>query len=211
MAEQHQTENDPGRGLSHHGLEALLDRLAPDREQAAERYRMIHRRLTHLYEWRGCPSPEELADEVLDRVASKLEAGVEIHSPERYVARVASLVFREIVRREQRRRAALDEERRAHPPAHDGEEEEEEDGVRWRCFQLCMNRLGPEERSRLLRYYEGDKGTKIANRRRLAEELEVAAGTLRIRMLRLRTRLEKCIHGCVAHSGKVTDHTPESL
>ena len=44
-------------------LEALLKFLDPDRERAGERYETVRSRLIRLFEWRGCSSPEDLADE----------------------------------------------------------------------------------------------------------------------------------------------------
>jgi RNA polymerase sigma factor (sigma-70 family) len=191
-----------GRKLSSETLEALLDRLDPDRDRAAERYREIHQRLVRLYEWRGCPSPEELADETLDRVAVRLASGVEIRSPDHYISRVSYLVFREIVRREQRRRRALAAEkvelRSAVLRGPEPEVENEEEVDRRRCLHRCLDRLHARERENLLRYYQDEKGAKIRNRRRLAAELGVAAGALRIRMYRLRQRLERCIVQCLA-------------
>ena len=201
-------ENKPAQGLSQEGLEALLLCLDSDRQRAAERYRQLHLKISRLYEWRGCPSPDELADETLDRVASKLEAGVEIHSPESYIARVAYLVFRELVRREQRRRAALQAVKNEPRPIP---EELPEDDQRQRCFDQCLGGIDPAERQHLLRYYEGDKSVKIENRRQLTEDLGVAAGTLRIRMHRIRQRLEKCIRGCLARSPEETDRLAAPL
>ncbi len=185
------------RELNRDALEALLRRLDPDREVAAERYQEIHSRLTRLYEWRHCSSPEELADEALDRVARKLRDGLEIRSPERYVTRVASLVFREIVRREQRRRLAVEDEMRHPAPI----ESDGEDDHRSRCFHRCLDRIEAQDKARLLRYYEGDRGAKIVNRRRLASELGVAPGTLRVRMLRARQGLQACVDDCLHEQG----------
>ena len=191
--------------LSPQAFERLLDRLGPDRTEAAERYQAIHRRISRLYEWRACTSPEDLADETLDRVASKLEDGVEVHSPERYILRVASLVFREIVRREQRQRLALEAEGAVRPDAVEDEEAEPELEV---CFQGCLGGFDEEERARLLRYYEGQRGSKIRNRKQMALDLGLAAGTLRIRMHRKRRKLETCVRQCLDQRRGVTESGP---
>ena len=196
------------RDLSRESLEALLTRLDPDRDRAATLYRTIHSRLCRLYEWRGCSSPEELADETLDRVASKLEQGVEINSPEHYIARVAYLVFRELVRREQRKRAALEAERYI---AEQNTVEQGSTNDLSSCFSACLKQFETTDREHLLRYYEGDKSVKIANRRGLREELGIAAGTLRIRMHRMRLRLEECVYKCLARLGKETDPPASTL
>lgn len=189
----------PGsRGHDWQAFEALLEHLDPDRDRAAVRYQQIHSKLTRLYEWRACSSPEELADETLDRVASKLASGLEIRSTENYVSRVASMVFREIVRREQRQRSSAEamarESPQVGPQAGDGDDGD--DDLR-RCFHRCLGSLESSDREQLLRYYAQEKSAKIDNRRRMAEVLGLAAGTLRIRMHRLRKRLETCIARCL--------------
>ena len=51
-------------------------------------------------------------------------------------------------------------------------------------------------RSLVLAYYEGERGAKIANRRRLAEALGLSDNALRSRVQRLRDRLQTCIERC---------------
>lgn len=166
--------------------------------EAAERYRQIHLRITRLYEWRGCSSPEELADETFDRVASKLEAGVEIQNPEHYIVRVASFVFKEIMRREIRQRKALEAEPAAATFQQECPAEKSEHGEsRLICFRSCLDGLEDSQRYSLLRYYDGDTGRKIKARRQLAEKLGLAAGALRIHMYRQRQRLESCVVSCM--------------
>lgn len=186
---------------------ALLERLDADPARAAERYRELHRKISRLYEWRGCPRAEELADEALDRVALKLEAGLEIHAIESYVSRVAWLVFREEVRREVRQRTALESGDWPAP----AEAPDPEADVRRGCFRKCLSGFTDGQRQQLLRYYEGERSAKIDNRRRLAEELGVAASALRLRMHRQRQRLEQCVTGCVQRSGAETDRAAASL
>lgn len=195
------------RSLNRAALVALLERLDADPERAAERYRELHRKLSRLYEWRGCTRSDELADEALDRVALKLEAGLEVHAIESYVARVAWLVFRERVRREQRQRTAL--EGGDWMPA--AEEPDPQAAILRHCFKLCLGQLNDGERQQLLRYYEGERSAKIDNRRRLAEELGLAANALRIRMHRRRQQLEGCVAGCQKRSTAETDRAAASL
>ncbi|MBL8114745.1 MAG: hypothetical protein JNK60_17825, partial [Acidobacteria bacterium] len=45
----------------------------------------------------------------------------------------------------------------------------------------------------LLRYYQGDGASRIENRKALADELHVPMNALRIRVHRLRERLERCV------------------
>jgi DNA-directed RNA polymerase specialized sigma24 family protein len=192
----------PAENARSSGFEGLLELLGPDRAAAAEKYRSLHGRIVRLYEWRGCASSEELADQTFDRVIDKLESGEEIRNPEGYIVRVASFVFKETVRREIRQRKALEKDRTS-PLLHPVEPEEvaERDEHRQQCFRSCLDGLKAEKREHLVRYYSGEKGQKIRARRRLGEELGLKAGALRIRMYRLRQRLEGCITSCLEAGG----------
>jgi hypothetical protein len=52
-------------------------------------------------------------------------------------------------------------------------------------------------RDTILAYYQGDKRTKIENRKRLAQRLNLSVKTLRMQTLRLREKLESCVVDCV--------------
>ena len=106
------SDTGPNR-LSREAFERLLDFLDSDRELASEKYRELHRRLTALFEWRSCSSPEELADETFNRVARKLAEGLEIRTEEpiRYLRGVAFNIIREDRKRAVRQREALDDYR----------------------------------------------------------------------------------------------------
>ena len=70
----------------------LLDCLDADREQAGEKYEDLRRTLLRFFEWRGAPFPEEHADETFNRVACRLDEGVEIKNLGGYCYQVARLV-----------------------------------------------------------------------------------------------------------------------
>src|SRR5215212_10225203 len=59
--------------LSQECFDALLGWLDSDREQAGIQYEAIRRRLIKIFTGRGCAEAEDLADETINRVASKLE------------------------------------------------------------------------------------------------------------------------------------------
>src|SRR5262245_63354455 len=90
------------RPLRSEQLEALLLRLSPDREQAGQRYEQLRRGLITVFGYRGCASPDELADETLDRASRRLlELGsaFEGSDPTRFVYGVAWNVARESFKR----------------------------------------------------------------------------------------------------------------
>ena len=56
-----------------------------------------------------------------------------------------------------------------------------------------IQKLSHENREMIIRYYQGEKGDKIRNRKELAKRLGIPQNTLRIRVFRIRERLEKMV------------------
>jgi DNA-directed RNA polymerase specialized sigma24 family protein len=181
--------SEGGRGLTREGLDALLASLDPDREQAGARYEETRRRLIRLFEWRGCECPEELADETINRVARQLAGGLALHAdPYAYFCGVARLVSLEEVRRDARQHKAL--EAQTWPPAEPIEPGDETD-PRLDHLRHCLQALEPEHQSLVLRYHQGEQ--RIQDRKRLCQELRIEMNALRIRVHRLRRKIETCI------------------
>jgi len=182
-----------GRGdLSREALERLLALLDPDPAKAARRFQQLRSKLTRLFEWRGARFPEDLTDETISRVARKLEEGIEIRAedPFRYFCGVAHLVFKEVLRERKRERQLLD------PGAWTLREEAadpEPDDERMEVLQQCLDRLSDPSRELILDYHEGERRDRIENRRAMAERLGVPLNALRIRVHRIRTKLERCV------------------
>jgi DNA-directed RNA polymerase specialized sigma24 family protein len=71
-----------------------------------------------------------------------------------------------------------------------------------RCLQHCLKQQAPEDRRRLLAYYDAKGREKIELRRRLAAELGISENALRIRLSRLRATLKGCIEACLKQDGE---------
>jgi len=185
------------RGLTREGFDALLAQLDPDRETAGERYETIRRKLVRLFDWRGCDGSEDLADETINRVARRMEEGLELKSaePYGYFCGVAHLVFKEVLRRSSRELRAL-ESGEWPPPIYVPEESEEPSDRRLECLRHCLARVPGEQRDLLLRYHQGDNN--IGNRKALARELDIPLNALRIRVHRVRRKVEACVHDCLS-------------
>lgn len=179
------------RNVTGEALERFLELLDPDPAKAARRYQQLRRRLTRLFEWRGARFPEDLTDETISRVARKIEEGVEIRAddPFRYCCGVAHLVFKEVLRERKRDRQLLDPGNWAPFQAA----EDEPDDHRMATLQECLDRLPTEHRDLILEYHEGERRERIENRRALARELDIPLNALRIRVHRIRTKLERCV------------------
>jgi len=180
--------------LTQEALDGLLASLAPDRDIAAERYLEMRKNLVRLFEWRGSTTPEEDADEAINRCARKIAAGVEIRDPATYSIGVARMVLLE--KNRERARAARPLEEVPEPQVLPDEPAREmERGVE--CLRRCLAELTPDNRHLILTYYYGEKGRKIKNRKGLTELFGLPPGTLRMRALRLRERLQTCAENCL--------------
>ncbi len=180
----------PGGG----GFDRLLAALDPEPVAAARKFSEVRSRLVRLFEWRGAEFPEDLADETITRVAHRLEEGLEIQAedPYRFCCGVAFMIFKETLRKKGRRQRAFEEIGHEPPSPVDSPSD-----PRLECLERCLEDLDDAKRDLILRYYQGERRVKIDNRRRLAEELGVAAATLRLRVLRVRSKLEECVVRCL--------------
>ena len=196
--------------LTQDAFDKLLALFDGDVERAAEKYECMRAALIKLFECRGCHAPRDLADEVVNRVARQLEEGKEIYLPSlvNFFYGVARNVLREHLRHPESTMAALDTLTPAEHPTEDpvalfdhlsASQEREK---RIECIEKCVARLPPESRKLVLSYYDGEVGIKIENRKRLAESLEIPINTLRIRIHRIRERLEKCVADCLGRAGE---------
>lgn len=190
---------DSGRELDREALEGLLRLLDPDPARAAREFAKLRQRLTRLFECRGARFPEDLVDETISRVARRLAEGVEIHSddPYRYFCGVANLVFKEVLR--ERRR-----DRKLHDPANWPDAslpEDDPEDPRMDLLQECLDALPPDQRELVLDYHQGEGRNRIDNRRRIADRLGVPLNALRIRVHRIRVKLEECVRNRVRAQG----------
>jgi len=186
----------PGRrrwALTQEALDSLLLRLDSDRDSAAKRYVEVRGNLVRLFEWRGCPFPEDHADETLDRVAKRALGGEDIRDPKSYILGTARMILLEVGKVRAKERLAYGELASAASVPSETERAE----PRLECLHRCLDRLSTGDREVILQYYQGDKRAKIENRREMTDRLQVPINTLRMRALRLRQRLQACVEECL--------------
>jgi RNA polymerase sigma factor (sigma-70 family) len=178
-------------------LDKLLAHFSDNREEAGRQYELMRVRLLRYFEWRSCPSPEDLTDETINRVARRIDEGENVFNLPAYFFSVARLIFMESLRDRERTSVPLDDipEVSAEQPFKDDQSES-----RLRCLDDCLNRLPVESRTLILKYYHEERRAKIDVRRQLAEGLGIPLNALRIRAHRTRTVLEKCVRECLAQA-----------
>lgn len=178
--------------LTREAFDRLLNSLDEDRESAGSKYLELRGNLIRFFQWRGCPFPEDHADETVNRVAKRLAEGEEILNPSGYCIGVARLLVLEILKARAKESLALGEMANANVEASEAPDSE----TRIECLQECLQSLSDDNRYLILQYYQGDKGDKIKNRKNLTSRLGVPVNTLRMRALRLREKLQVCVEEC---------------
>ena len=185
--------------LTQDAFDSLLDWLDPEREQAGTRYEAIRMRLIKIFSCRGCLEAELLADETINRVASKVEeiSTSYVGDPAHYFYAVAHKVHLEYLRKPHTQHSAISVETAGNmlsaapvSPVEDFEPE-------YRCLEGCLERLPKENRYLLELYYQQEKQAKIDHRKLLAIELGIAVNALRIRAHRIRLALRQCVRTCL--------------
>lgn len=184
---------EPRTELTRESFDLLLQALDADPQAGAERYDHLRRALIRFFQWRQSIQADKDADETIDRLARKLFDGKRIDDIYSYAVGVARNVYLESRRSQEKERSAFAASAALlSEPRHD-----DEFNLRLDCFESCLRQLPSEKRKLILAYYEGDKQTKIANRRRLADEASMPIARLRIQAHRIRRQLEICIEQCM--------------
>ena len=181
--------------LSKVDFELFLNTLDQNREQAAEKYIALRERLENFFVWRNCENAEELTDIVFDRIVKKITEGEQIKNAEAFCVSISKFVLMEN-RREVLRTKELDDD--TPEITVDADEEVELRRKQLRCLNKCMAKLPEDKRKLLIGYFDTEEKTMIPARKRLAEKLDLTLNSLRIRISRLKTKMEKCTKDCCA-------------
>lgn len=180
-------------------LDKLLAHLDADPDAAGDKYVNLHVRLTRFFERRMVASAEEHASHVIDRLARKLHEGEAVLNTNAYALEIARRYALELTRRPAEMQVEEDWDSVAHKGHRlvaGGEAEATVEDVRLRCLDRCLEKLTVQEHQMVMGYYQDVKRAKIDNRRELADRLGFNMNTLRIRVTRLRMKLEACIRDC---------------
>lgn len=188
-------------------LKKLLACLDADSNEAGRRLLEIRQKLQKFFECNRCPDPDALVDVTIDRGARRLDEGVEVRDLPSYLSQIARFVLKEHWASPERNLEEIEGEGSSPIVAASLERREgnEKEGLeeRFECLESCAGQLVPPERQRVIDYYCEQGRTKIDNRKRMADELKITLGNLRVRMHRTRERLEQCILGCLKEKKRI--------
>jgi DNA-directed RNA polymerase specialized sigma24 family protein len=172
---------------------ALLRRLRGD-DDAGLAYEALRRRLIRYFRLHLPAEADELADTSIDRLARRVDEGVEIANVALYALGIARLVLLEARARYARHQVA-EADPTLWPAADDAEamQERVRDEHAMSALSACLEAAGATARVLILDYYGADGGERIRQRQGLAHALGISVNALRNRALRLRDALEECV------------------
>ena len=168
-------------------FDRLLSWLDNDRERAGLLYEKIRWRLVTILAARGCTLAEEMADEVIDRVARRVPdiQATYVGDKAIYFLGVMNNVHHEYLRRP------------PSPQLIEPQKDVENREQIYFCLDRCLEQLAPYARQLIERYYAADRQAKIDLRKVIARELGIKTSTLRLRALRIREKLQTCVESCL--------------
>ena len=177
--------------LSQSSFDSFLTILDSNRERAGQKYESLRTRLVKFFEWRACQFADDLADETLDRVARKIDTGEQVNDYLNYSYGVARLLYLETLKKQTKEQTVV-----VNMPIKNSTDDDQED-TQLNCLERCLQTLSENSRSLILHYYRDDKQAKIDCRKKLAEKFELSPNALRIKTMRIRTKLEECVFKCL--------------
>jgi DNA-directed RNA polymerase specialized sigma24 family protein len=175
--------------MSEEGFSRLLVRLNADPALAGEQYENLRARLIYYFERNNCRNPAELADETINRVARKLEEGAEIKDVFNFSSGVARYVLFEHWKDPFRKWVELNEQLPSPEVV-----EREFDARRLECKKKCLQNLAPKEQELMIK----NCTTKKNGREDLAKTMDLTINAFRVRIFRIRGKLQKCYKNCIS-------------
>ena len=181
--------------LDKEALDELLSWLDPDPEKAGQKYEAIRARLVTLLIRRKCSAPEELADEIINRVAMKVPEIRDTYKgdPASYFYGVEKYVFLEHHRKTQKVEPFDDR-------LHNILRPEPTDELAYECMDSCMETLTPANRELVRRFFEE---ASPEQRESFAKSLGITRNALGVRVFRLMQFLKKCFFKCMQEGNPV--------
>lgn len=178
-------------------FENLLSWLSTDREQAGVKYEEIRKGLINFFRYRGCSDPETLADETINRVATKV-SGFDLSNQLKtitYFYGFASKVYLESISLTKKKEVQLEPNlilRHWKEKDADVDVDKEYD-----CLESCLAKLPTDERAMIVLYYSEVKSAKFELRKKIARDINSKPGALHTKVHRIRNTLKKCIEACI--------------
>jgi hypothetical protein len=177
------------RDLTSESLKKLLRSFSDDNAAAGAAYTKLRDSLVRFFALKGDINPGEAADETLDRVALKFSQNTEIADSTKYSFGVARLIFLERLKEAKKEEIAAKvfyTDRISLKPDKEIDE--------FSTLRECFNQLNVEEKTVLELYFADLPPAALCEQRKnLTIRHNITLNNLRLKVFRLRERLEKCV------------------
>ncbi len=176
-------------------FDALLGLFSADREVAGEKYEQMRSGLMRFFQFKGCHDPDALADDTINRVASKIadfDPKKNI-KPSSYFYGFASNVLLEY-KRTSRQETSLGETQYR---SVDVEDVEDDTDARSSCLHKCLGELPPHDKGLIVDYYTREGREKMELRKQMCDRFGCTTAALHTRVFRIKATLRHCIEDCV--------------
>lgn len=187
--------------LQQDDFDALLGLFSGDREEAGETYESLRDGLIQFFRFKGCSNADDLADETLNRVASKagsFDPSKDI-KPSAYIYGFAYNILLENFRKVRRNEECSLERDRMEEFAAPVQETHASER-RYTCLKQCLGALSETERDLIIEYYSRERQEKIELRKVMAARLGCRPEVLHTRIFRIKAQLRGCVLKCIEKS-----------
>lgn len=177
-------------------FEEILAWLNSDRDVAGQMYVQLRQDLAKIFTWNRCSDPEGLTDEVFDRVSRKAHHLRRTFSgdPRLFFYGVARNLIKEESKKIRKQVPLENIDLAAHESAENNNDFRL---MRAECLELCLQKISSDKRELILDYYAKEKQAKIDHRAEIARRFGMSMEVLRVRIYRIRSKLERCIESCL--------------
>lgn len=168
---------------------AFLKFLCPeDPDEANRHYLQIQAKLAGYFRLRGMADPLGDADEVIERAGKKILKRVPIPDINRFCLGIAKNIVRERLRNRKNEESAFKQF------LENCQTNETDVEKMTHLMKRCFEKLPAKDRELLIDYCRIPEGlSRAEHRRRLAEKRNTTIEALRIRITRLRRKLDDCV------------------
>lgn len=161
---------------------------SPEHETAGEMYNEIKSALIRFFELKGDSDPISAADQTMDRAALKLSQNIQVENLQSYCFGIARFIFLERLKSVKKSKAAAEEFYKSTESFPNAEENNHS------FFRECFDSLNETEKNLLTNYFADLPFSKLDEyRRQMCIEKNLSLNNLRIKIFRLRRRLEDCL------------------
>jgi DNA-directed RNA polymerase specialized sigma24 family protein len=171
--------------MTEESLKILLANLSSNPNEAAAAYTNLRNSLVRFFQLKGDFDADEAADSTLDRVALKLSQSTEVTNVTSYGFGVARLIFLERLR-------ISEKNKKAHDGFYNDQKRDEADN--YSVFRECFEKLQQKEKEILEDYFADMPSSDLMiYREKLSAKYDISLNNLRIKVFRLRRRLDDCL------------------